>query len=1336
MSTIVVRRLPRPPEPDWPSGELALDPPPELPDEGRRNFTRIFMILPMLAGSGAMAMMYSRSGGGGGPLGYLPGALFSLSALGMLAVVFSQQASGKNKRQMVRDRRRYMRHLSQQRGRVQRTVAQQRRAASYRHPDPESLWGIPASARLWERRRGEADFAQLRVGLGPQELATPITPPASQPLEDLEPMCALALRRFVVTYAVVPDLPIVMALNGFSAIYLRGDPDRTRGLARALLAQVVALHAPDDLLVAVCAGPSRRAQWEWVKWLPHALHPTRTDALGPVRLVADDIATIEAVLDDVLASRPRFSPTTAPAQSATPHLVVLLDGAGATGSEHLLAGGGVDGVTVIALDGQPPRVLDPAKLVLQVSADGALRSATYGGAEELGRADQLSLVEAEALALQLAPLRRSAKAETETEEPLSADVGLAELLELGDPYAFDVATAWVPRANRDRLRVPIGVGPDGRPVELDLKESAQDGMGPHGLLIGATGSGKSELLRTLVLALAATHDSTTLNFVLVDFKGGATFTRLDRLPHTSAVITNLADELPLVDRMTDAINGELIRRQELLRQAGNYASQRDYEQARKGGTPLAPLPSLLVICDEFSELLTAKPDFIDMFVQIGRVGRSLGVHLLLASQRLEEGRLRGLDTHLSYRIGLRTFSGIESRVVLGVQDAYHLPRTPGHGFLKAGTDSLTRFKAAYVSGGHRSPVPALRDATGAVVTVDPVRRYDTAYHPAPARQPGPAPAVGPGEPAAPEVAAAEVAAAPGDTLLDLLVDRIAGRGEPAHQVWLPPLREPPTLDQLLPPAVVAPGRGLTAAGPDQPGSLSVPVGIVDKPLEQRRDPLLLDLASAAGHVMVVGAPQSGKSTLLRSLVVALALTHTPRDVQVYCLDFGGGALSGLRELPHVGGVATRRDVSQVRRTIAELRLLLAQREEWFARHGVDSMASYRRRLRSDPDGPDRFGDVFLVVDGWATIRAEFDDQVDALNDLANRGLSFGVHVVASAGRWMDVRHTIRDVFGTRLELRLGDPADSMLGRRAAMNVPEHAPGRGITSDGRHFLSALPRADAKQTADDLAEGARQLVADLRQAWDGPPAPAVRLLPANLPDHEIPTGDGPGLPIGIAETDLRPVHLDFRANPHFLLFGAAECGKSSFLRALAHRVVERYSPEQARLLVVDYRRSLLGAITTEHQIGYGSSAQVTADLVKETAGVMRRRLPGPDVTPQQLRDRSWWTGPELYLLVDDYDLVSAAQPNPLAPLLEFLPQARDVGLHLVLARRSGGAARSMFEQFVQRLKELDTPGLVMSGSRDEGKLLGDVRPSPLPPGRGWLVTRDRGAQLVQLAHRPPD
>jgi len=188
-----------------------------------------------------------------------------------------------------------------------------------------------------------------------------------------------------------------------------------------------------------------------------------------------------------------------------------------------------------------------------------------------------------------------------------------------------------------------------------------------------------------------THSPEVLNFVLIDFKGGATFTKLDVLPHTSAVITNLEDELPLVDRMSDAINGELIRRQELLRKAGQYASQRDYEKARAAGAPLAPLPSLLIICDEFSELLTAKPDFIDMFVQIGRVGRSLGVQPAAGLAALGGGAAcAGWTPTCPTGLGLRTFSAVESRIVLGDNAAFELPRSPGHGYLRFGTEPLRR----------------------------------------------------------------------------------------------------------------------------------------------------------------------------------------------------------------------------------------------------------------------------------------------------------------------------------------------------------------------------------------------------------------------------------------------------------------------------------------------------------------------------------------------------------------------------------------------------------------------------------------------------------------------
>ncbi|HEX7745105.1 MAG TPA: type VII secretion protein EccCb, partial [Micromonosporaceae bacterium] len=750
------------------------------------------------------------------------------------------------------------------------------------------------------------------------------------------------------------------------------------------------------------------------------------------------------------------------------------------------------------------------------------------------------------------------------------------------------------------------------------------------------------------------------------------------------------------------------------RRAGNFASLRDYEKARAGGAALAPLPSLLIACDEFSELLQAKPDFIDLFVQIGRVGRSLGVHLLLASQQLEEGRLRGLDTHLSYRIGLRTFSALESRTVLGVPDAYELPRSPGHGYLKFGTEPHIRFKAAYVSGTFRRAGAAAAAGSSGSLRLLP---FSTHFVDVP--DPAPAPRLAP-----------PVDDGPGTSLLEVMVGRLVGQGPPAHQVWLPPLSQAPALDELLGPVIGDPERGLTFPNPQLHGALQVPVALVDKPFEQRRETLWLALDGAAGHVAVVGSTQSGKSSALRTLSCGLALTHTAAEVQIYCLDFGGGSLSTLRDLPHVGGVAARLEATAVRRTVGEIAALLTDRERRFAELGIDSMATYRRK-RAAGEVQDQFGDVFLVVDGWLTVRTEYDDLEPLITDIATRGLSYGVHVVAAANRWMDFRPAIRDLFGSRLELRLGDPADSMVSRKAAANVPEKGYGRGVTGDGLHLLTALPRLAS------LGGETAELVKAIAAGWSGPRAPGVRLLPPVLPYAKLDQSASSGLrlPIGIAEADLQPVAIDFASEPHFLLFGDAESGKSSFLRALATTIAGRFTPEQARVILVDYRRSLLGAIQSEHLIGYGTAAAGTADLIASVAGYMQRRLPGPDVTAQELRDRSWWTGPELFLLVDDYDLVATGPANPLRSLADYLPQARDIGLHLVLTRRSGGASRSLYEPIVQRLRELSSPGMVMSGDKDEGALVGNVRPAPLPPGRGRLVTRKDGVRLVQLAYLPP-
>ncbi len=1310
--------------PPMPYGDLELQAPPPLYAGEGAGSNVIMTAVPMLGSLGSVAFV--ATSGNGSIQSYLAAGMFLLASLGFVGVSIWRARSGKTA-QVTSNRREYLSYLRGVRELARRASAEQRTHLRWVHPDPPALAAVAEDrTRVWERSTDDDDWMLVRYATGPQRLALELKPPESDTIDKLDPVSASALHRLLATHRVVPDLPTAVALTSFARIEVTGDEEHARAQTRALVTQAALFHPPDQLVIAVLTRPEALPDWDWVKWLPHAQSRREADAAGPRRLVCTDLEQLVALLPADLSERPRFGPSST--ATVSPQVLVVLDNVFVPVGHSVITEDGVLGMTIIDIPERWGELTDESRVRLHLEGDGGssrVRVAAVVPRQQpvRGFADQMSIPVAEAAARRLTPLY--AGEGPVREDALTKSTELTDLLGIGDIHTVNLERSWRPRPPRDRLRVPIGVGADGGSINLDIKESAQQGMGPHGLVIGATGSGKSELLRTLVVGLALTHSPEILNFVLVDFKGGATFAGMAGMPHVSAIITNLADELTLVDRMQDALSGEMTRRQELLRASGNYASQRDYEKARTSGDAphLEPLPSLLIVCDEFSELLSAKPEFVDLFVAIGRLGRSLGIHLLLASQRLEEGRLRGLDSHLSYRIGLRTFSASESRSVIGVGDAYELPAVPGLGFLKPDQSSLWRFKAAYVSG-----APKTR-ARGAVGPAGEARREALPFVVGPV-----ASRLEAEERASTESEPVESAAS-GEkrSVFDIAVDAMTGHGPAAHQVWLPPLDVPDTFDKLFPDLAVDPQLGLVSPTWRRQGPLRFPLGTVDMPREQKRELLRADLSGAAGHVAVVGAPRSGKSTLLRSIVTGLALTHTPHEVQFYVLDFGGGTFTGLAGLPHVAGIGSRSEPDVVTRIAAEVEGITDARESYFRANGIDTIETYRAR-RAAGEVDDGYGDVFLVVDGWSTVRSDFDELEMALQTLAQRSLTFGVHLLTAATRWMDYRSGVRDIIGTRFELRLGDSMDSEIDRKLAANIPTDRAGRGIMMAKYHFLGALPRLDGTPDPATLGSGVAQLVGAVRDAWSGPPGPKLRLLPTRIsldsvremaPDTDL-------LLLGINEKALAPVGIRVDRDPHLLVFGDGQSGKSSLLRTYMREVTRLHTPETAQLFLVDYRRANLGELDDEWVADYATNAETASSLAQGLAEFLRARLPGADVTPEQLRNRSWWHGKEAFVVVDDYELVATSQGNPLEPLLPLLAQAVDIGLHLVIARRSGGAGR-LYDNLVTAMRDLAQPGILLSGDPSEGALIGQLRAVPAVPGRGRMLTRD-GYHLLQVGWVP--
>ena len=1333
--------------PEQPSGSLALQMPPEKAEPASMGNV-LMMVVPMLGSTGVMIFMAMQNNGGRRSM--LMGGGMLVAMLGMVGFNMYRQFSQYRTR-VKTQRREYLSYLAETRESIRKVAKKQRAYYNWVYPDPDALVTLAANgSRLWSREGNTYNVLTFRYGSGTQPLGLTFERPPIDPMTEMDVVCLSAMERFIAVHDHTDNVGKFLYLGDFSHIEVVGEGESAYDEMRAIMMHVACFIEPSKLKIAVLCSADRLGDWEWVKWMPQARSANVRDAIGPARMISTDPRELVEMIGPDIAMRGAYRP--GEEMPEWPHLLLVCDGAEFPTSSPFGSMAGVRGVTIMsrAREWTPMKSHTALRLVIHPSPDrkgsDVVDVVTMDSVPESAFADRLTAVQAEAVARRMTPFATQEKLE-ESDTPVgrsdeSRQKDLMELVGIGDIRDFDPEKQWVRREGRARLAAPFAVTPEGRPVVLDIKESAQQGMGPHGLLIGATGSGKSEVLRTLVLALALTHSPEQLNLVLVDFKGGATFAGMADLPHVSAMISNLESELSLVDRMQDALQGEMVRRQEMLRQAGNYANVSDYEADRLAGKhEYPPLPALFIVLDEFTEMLMAKPEFGEVFIMIGRLGRSLSVHLLLASQKMDLGKARGLESHLSYRIALKTFTESDSREVLGIPDAAKLPPLPGSGFLKAGGDGLVRFRASYVA----APPPArtlasIAEASTAGAPSAPIEILPFTVAPVITRE-----ALGEEE----EVDQNQEIVLAGDEVwadmseMDIAVAKMKGKGYPAHQVWLPPLEVPDTFATLMPDLAPDPELGFVSRAWRESGVLRVPLGTVDLPLEQRRETLVLDLSGAGGNFALVGGPQTGKSTALRTIVQALSLTYTPQEVQFYVMDFGGGTFAGFAGAPHVAGVATR-DTEEVRtRMLAEIAAIMDDRERYFRAHGIDSMDTYRRgRLAGTYD--DGYGDVFLVIDGWGALRSEFDGLDREVTTMMSRGLSLGVHLVISAARWMDIRAEAQDIFGSRLELHTANPKESIVNREGAARIPKGRPGRGIDMAGHEMMIGLPRADAEQDPSTVSQGVAYTVNKIRECLVAGEGPKLRLLPqritlaeilSQLPDQQILPRGGGDMVLGVEESRLGPLLFNTRAESHLYLFGDGKTGKTSFLRSIISEVTRLYSPNEAKILAIDMRRSLLGAIPDEYSLRYLTNHAEAMKQLRELAKFLRTRLPGSDVTAEQIRERTWWSGPEVWILVDDYDLVATSSGNPLMELIDLLPQAGDIGLHVIITRRMGGASRAAYEKVLQMMNDLAVTGILLSGNPSEGAIINGVKPKRAIAGRAQVVHRELGVVAAQLTWTPP-
>lgn len=1335
----------RKPAPTVPPVRVAVAPPLALPEREPRNILLMIALPALLVGIiGTLVVMYT-SGVRSLQSGFFP--MMGLAGFG--ALMFSGRF-GRGRRiswgEQEKQRRIYLRQLDEDRDEVQRAAQDQRRSQLFVHGDPQKLDTVIGGPRMWERRANDPDFLDVRLGIGVQQAsdsAVSLQWPEVPIGEELEPVTGGALRDFILEQSKIRGIGKVLSLRskpGFS--FIGTDPAELHNLARSILCSLAVYHSPNDLkLMVVTRHPEL---WSWLVWLPHNQHDEMFDACGLRRLVFISPTDLEEALDAELHRKGRgpwvppvgTSPSSMPSPMESsglllgPHWVIVDDNVGTPEQWESVTGQkGMAGITVLRLATRPGVGVgfadDDQRFELR---EGRLyhRDAFYAVAD--------MLAESTANRYARAVARWSPMSAGELSETDSQAGELLRALGISDPRQLDVDRLWTESRGRGDPKwamVPVGVKSGGELQYVILRAKDFGGYGFHSVVIGTSGSGKSEFFLSMCNGIALTHSPETFIVIFVDMKFESAAQDLEGLPHVAGSLSNLGkDDRHLAERMRKAINGEIARRYRLFKEAGARDAN-EYEEMRLAGRDLEPVPILLVIIDEYLELFHHHQEWIQLVIHIGQEGRGCNVFFTLGGQRLDLSSLSKVKSNIAFRVALRAETAEDSRDVIGSDAALHLPaRENGYALLKVGPRDLEPFRCFYLSAPFVLPKKVIVNRTVDVSFSQP-RPLTWEYQPLSAE----------------DTAALSVADEPEEPdeflfhpdgfkkkkILDVIRESLISH--PArlpHQIWLPPLEVSEQVDALV---AYWRGKPWHVDYGQNPG-LIFPVGMVDIPEDHAQRVHVID--AEMDNIMVVATAQRGKSTTLMTLMTSAALMYRPERVTFFCI---GAALYPVEEFPHVAGVVSLNDTEGVSRTIATIEGLIRAREASFKHYQIDISEFRERRFGAagggGTDPEDKFGDVFLVIDNYGDLYEKDPGMGDRAIAIARQGLSYGVHVMTSATAWfVGQKQGLLNVSNARVQLRLSNPDESQMGtgmeqRKAARNTLDR-PGFGLTRDGCELLVGVPEVTGTEGERVGTRGVGSLIAEVTGTGK---VERLSRLPERVPLREViasfantaEAADPLNIPFAIGESALQPVALPTRMVPNILVMGRQLCGKTTTLAAFGQAITSRFTPEQAQITIIDPKTTLIGQIRGPHVRAYAYTADDIDTVIRELAALLQDRLPPSGLTQEELLNLKSWEGPRHFILIDDEHELrphnQAVRPAATAPLWGFIERSREIGLHVIASRLPGNwAAQVVMNPFVQKLIGSRSPTLFMDNDPASVKVFGRTSAQQLAPGRGLLVTTE--------------